>query len=134
MLYVLKRTVSRDENCRLHSNVSSCESIRIETLSRRRPNLTAMFVFDVLSGRLDSSALLWNFKISQPVGKLRNVHYLSVERHRTNYGLLEAVSFMSRAFNVLAHLFDSTVTRYTVRATVMAESTLKSHGPRMPVG
>lgn len=44
LIYALRRTVSRDENFRLLPYIDRCESLGLETLSRRRTNLCALFV------------------------------------------------------------------------------------------
>lgn len=98
--------------------VSRCELVGIESLSRRRFNLSAMFVFDVLSGRVNCPQLLSKFRVNEPLRTLRNADYLTLQRHRVNYGLFEPVNNMTRVFNVFAHFFGSSSTRHQFRSAV----------------
>lgn len=82
---------------------------------RRRLNLCAMFVFDILKGRIDAPALVLKLKRSQPLRSLRYGDYLTLDRHRTNYGQFEPVNDMSRTF---AHLYGDQMTRWQFRAKI----------------
>lgn len=132
LIYALRRTVRRDESFRLPSYESRCESIKIESLSRRRFNLAAMFVFDILNGRVDSPSLRSKLRINIPARALRNNEYLVIESHRVNYGLYEPINHISRVFNMFAHLFAPSVTRPAFRSGIKAMEltgvTLRKHG------
>lgn len=132
LIYALRRTVQRDRNYRLPPYVSRCESIGMEPLWRRRFNLSAMFVFDLLRGRICAPQLLLKLQLNEPVRVLRRVNYLTLVRHRTNYGMFEPINNLSRIFNMFAHLYDLQVTRNAFRLAVktlnLTDSILRNHG------
>lgn len=132
LIYALRRTVRRGQDYRLPSYVSRCESIGLESLSRRRFNLAALFVYDILTGRVDSPELLDKFKVNVPTRNFRNSRYLVLARHRSNYGLFEPVNNLSRIFNLFSHHQAVSATRGAfrslVRSTVLTDANLKRHG------
>lgn len=138
LIYALRRTVRRDADYRLPSYASRCESIGIESLSRRRINLGAKFVFDVLTGRVDSADLASRFQVNDPTRALRNTSFLILARHRSNYGLYEPVNNLSRIFNMFAHFYsdsiDRSAYRMAVRSFTLTDSILKRHGFLLSAG
>jgi hypothetical protein len=52
--------------CNLPPYVDRCALIRLETLAERRANACVMFIFDILSGRVNSSNLLSLISINAP--------------------------------------------------------------------
>lgn len=121
LIYALRRSVRRDDMYRLPSYVSRCESIGIE-----------MFVFDVLSRRINAPCLHSKFRLNEPVRLLRNVNYLTLDNYRVNYGLFEPINNASRVFNMFAHLYTIAVSRYQFRAAVKSmvstDMILQRHG------
>ena len=132
LIYALRRSVRRGTDYRLPSYVSRCESIGLESLSRRRFNLAAVFVFDVLYGRMDCPELLAKFRVNVPARDLRGAGYLVLARHRSNYGLFEPVNNLSRIFNLFSHhqAVASTrgVFRALVKSTVLTDAEMRKHG------
>lgn len=132
LMYALRHTVRRDANHRLPPYISRCKSIGMETLFRRRLNLSAMFVFDVLRERINSPSLSLKIRLNEPERSLRSVDYLLLDRHRTNYGLFEPITNVSRTFNMFSHLYDLLVTRNQFRSRVrlmpLSNAMLSRHG------
>lgn len=132
VMYALRHSVRRDANYRLPPYVDRCGSIGMETLSRRRLNLSAMFVFDLLRGRVDSSELRSKLRINVPSRQLRCEPFLILDSHRTNYGLYEPVNSVARAFNIFSDCYDRNVTRQrfrsSVRSKALSDSVLRRHG------
>lgn len=73
--------------------------ISLESLEARRFNSRTVFAFDCLQGVINSAELLSKFNISIPARSLRNHDFLQPDYHRTNYGLNDPISAMSRSFN-----------------------------------
>lgn len=132
LIYALRRTVRRDVNYRLPSYISKCQSIGIESLSHRRLNLSAMFVFDMLNNRIDAPNLCSKLSINRPNRSIRNASYLVLDNHRFNYGLFEPVNNLSRIFNMFAHLYSGSISRFVFRRCiklfVLTEAMLKRNG------
>lgn len=132
LLYALRRTMKRDSDFRLPSYESRCSSIGMERLSRRRFSLGAMFVYDVLTGRVDSPDLASKFEINAPIRSLRETSFMVLARHRSNYGLFEPVNNLSRVFNLFSRAYGDSVSRSafrsSVRSFVLTDSMLKKHG------
>jgi hypothetical protein len=70
--------------CDLPPYVDRSAFIRLETLAERRANACVMFVFDILSGRVNSSNLLSLISINAPWYHTRSDDFLRVDFHRTN--------------------------------------------------
>lgn len=120
VLYALRRTVARDENSRLPSYESRCKVLGIDSLKRKRINLSAYFVFDLLTNRIDALELRSQVVINEPVRRLREHQFLTVNYHRTNYGYYEPVNMLCVIFNSIAHLFNATVSRSIFRNRVQS--------------
>jgi hypothetical protein len=95
----------------LHPYVDRCALIRLETLTERRANACVMFIFDILSGRVNSSNLLSLISINAPWYHTRASNFLRVDFHRTNYGVHEPLNGAVRSFNEFADLFDLHLSR-----------------------
>ena len=132
LIYALRRTVRRDSNYRLPPYAYRCDLVKIESLSRRRLNLCALFVFDILRGRVKAPGLSTMLRVNEPPRPLRDEDYFLLDHHKTNYGLFEPVTNMSRTFNLFAHLYDELVTRdqfrLRVRSLKLTDEMLKRHG------
>lgn len=92
-----------------------CKLLNIESLSNRRKNSSALFVFDLLSGRIDAPNLLSLIDFNIPSRTLRNHEFLRLQRRRTNYGLSEPIRDMSSIFNDVSHLFEFGLNRFVFR-------------------
>ena len=99
VMYALRRSVRRDTNFRLPPYNDRCSSVGIEPLSVRRINQSALFIFDLLTGKIDAGSITDKLNISVPLRTLRNHNFIRLEQHRTNYGLFEPITNMSRIFN-----------------------------------
>lgn len=129
LIYALRRSMRRDENYRLPSFVSRCESIGIESLSCRRFNLSALYVSDVLTGGLDSSALRSKINVIQPVRILRNVQYLTIKRHDCNI-MLAILSILLLLVDYETTLFSLTESYVTalLLCEINGRNTYRSKG------
>jgi hypothetical protein len=56
---------------------------------KKRPVACIIFVFDILSGRVNSTSLLSMMHIVAPWNRTRGGDFLRVRFHRTNYGVPE---------------------------------------------
>jgi hypothetical protein len=69
-----------------------------------------MFIFDVLSGRVNAPNLLSVLDLITPLYATRGTEFLRIDFHRTNYGLHEPMSDAMRQFNAVIGLFDFSLT------------------------
>ena len=83
-----------------------CSVLNIEQLSNRSKNARILFVFDVLTGQIDSPKLLSFLEINAPVRLLRNHSFIRIPNRRTNYASFEPVLTMSSLFNEVYYLFN----------------------------
>jgi hypothetical protein len=67
----------------LRPYVDRCALIRLETLAERRANACVMFIFEILSGRVNSSNLLSLISINAPWYHTRTSDFLRVDFHCT---------------------------------------------------
>jgi hypothetical protein len=70
-----------------------------------------MFIFDILSGRMNSPNLLSALDLNTPQYRTRGSEFLRISFHRTNYGVHEPMSAAMREFNEVIGLFDFILTR-----------------------
>ena len=93
---------------RFAPSLFKCAILYIEPLSVRRKNSAVLFVFDVLTGRIDSPKILSLLDINVPARSLRNNSntFLRIKGHRTNYASAEPVLTMSNLFNEMYDLFS----------------------------
>ena len=95
--------------------------IDLESLEQRRLNASALFVFDLLSGRVKSDYLVslvclnvpFTRRTRAPISLLNPLH---VERHRTNYGCNEPMNRACIAVNSRSEIFDYGITRNAYRS------------------
>jgi hypothetical protein len=70
-----------------------------------------MFIFDILSTRVNSLNLLSLISINASWYHTRAVDFLRVDFHSTNYGVHEPLNGANRSFNEFAGLFDLHLSR-----------------------
>jgi hypothetical protein len=87
-----------------------CTLLHLDTLAKRRSIDCVMFIFDVLSGRVNSPNLLSFVDLITPRYPIRSTEFLRIDFHRTNYGLHEPMSGAIRQFNDIIELFDFSLT------------------------
>ena len=83
-----------------------CSLLNIEQFSDRSNNSKLLFIFDPLTGRIDSSKILSLLDINVPVRQLRNHSFFRLNMCRTNYAALEPVFSMMSLFNDMYYLFE----------------------------
>lgn len=115
--YALRRLQWRDPIV-LPPYENRCRLLNIETLSRRREIAGASFIFDLLSGRINSPALLGKINFNAPVRSLRNHQFLNPDFHRTNYGQSEPVTNLSNLFNKFTYLYEPDMSREIFRSSL----------------
>lgn len=93
--------------------------LEIESLAARRKNTCIYFMFDMLSGRIDSSPLMSLIDINVPPRSIRNHSFLRANFHRTQYGSFEPISNLSRIFNETFDLFNFDVARNVCRNRII---------------
>jgi hypothetical protein len=79
-----------------------CAHLRLDTLVKRRSIVCIMFVFDILSSRMNSTNLLSALDLNT----LRGSEFLRIGCHHTNYRVHEPMSTALREFNEIIGLFD----------------------------
>lgn len=112
--YALRRLQWRDRYI-LPPYEHRCRLLNIETLSHRRETAGASFIFDLLSGRIDSNALLGKVNINAPIRCLRNHPFLNPSYHRTNYGRSEPMTNLSNIFNRFVIFYEPGISRQIFR-------------------
>jgi hypothetical protein len=88
-----------------------CALLRLDTLVKRRSIACIMFIFEILSGRMNSPNLLSALDLNTPRYRTRGSDFLRIGFHRTNYGVHEPMSAAMREFNEVIGLFDFILTR-----------------------
>lgn len=92
-----------------------CSLLGIKSLEHRRRDACATFIFDLLSGKIDSMSLLSLIDFNIPTRRLRQYDLLRVRHHRTNYGANEPISYAMGVFNSVANVFDFGLSRRVYR-------------------
>jgi hypothetical protein len=81
--------------------------INLETLESRRNNLSAVFIFNILHGRINSSELSDNVKLNNN-RTTRISKYLLESNHTSNYGYNNPLNRGIRIFNSRINCYDKT--------------------------
>lgn len=86
----------------------------IVSLENRRACAGALFIADLLTGRVDAPVLL--SKLNFNVGRmLRYSEFLYIPTHRTNYGTHEPFNEIIKMFNKFYFLYDFSFSRETFK-------------------
>jgi hypothetical protein len=83
----------------------------LETLTKRRTIACILFIFDILTGKIDSTSLLASVRFNVSHYPLRTSEILRVDFHRTNYGMNEPLNNAVRKVNENFDLFDFNLTK-----------------------
>jgi hypothetical protein len=90
-----------------------CALLTLDTLLKQRPIACIMFLFDKISGRMNSPNLLFAVDLNTPIQyRTRGSKFLQISFHRTNYGVHEPMAVGMRKFNEVISLFYFILTRY----------------------
>jgi hypothetical protein len=76
-----------------------CALLRLDTLAKRRSVACVMFIFDVLSGRVNSLNLLSVLDLITPRYPTLGTEFLRIDFYRTNYRIHEPMSSAMRQYN-----------------------------------
>jgi hypothetical protein len=88
-----------------------CALLRLDTLVKRRSIACIMFIFDILSGRMNALNLLSSLDLNTPRYWARGSKFLRIGFHRTNYRVHEPMSAAIYEVNEVIDLFDFLLTR-----------------------
>jgi hypothetical protein len=64
-----------------------CTLLHLDSLAKKRSIACVLFIFDVLSGRVNSPNLLSGLDLITPRHPTRGTEFLRIDFHRTNYVL-----------------------------------------------
>ena len=99
----------------LPSYVHRLRLINLLQLSDRRKMACCLFVFDLLSGKINSDFLLTKFKRRPRIYDLRHPRLLYEELHTTNYGMNEPINRCCMIFNQFRDLYTPSISRTLYR-------------------
>lgn len=88
-----------------------CALIGLQTLTERQTFLRRMFIFDMLTNRIDCSCLLQRISFRAPNRQLRVASLLWIPGHRTDYGRNNPLDRSCELFNAVYDEFDFNVSR-----------------------
>lgn len=112
VMFALRKTYYRSENrFTLPPYITRCNLLSIKPLSQRRDDICCMFVYDLLTNKLDSPSLLSKLDIHVPSRLLRDTHTFRTAFCRTNYSRMEPIRRMCRLFNSVSCSFDFNMSR-----------------------
>ena len=77
-----------------------------------------MFCFDVITGKIDCSAILSQINFNCPTRSLRFNEFLKPVRHVTNYAKSEPINVIMYDLNLVSDLFDFGLDRDQFRQLV----------------
>lgn len=112
--YALRRLPWRDP-LHLPAYENRCRLIHLDTLCTRRNVAKALYVSDLLQGRVDCPEILQRINFYVQPRALRHNMLLRPQNHRTNYGMNSAVTGLQRVFNRVSTVFDFNVSRELLR-------------------
>lgn len=86
--------------------ISRCLLLGMDYLRWRRDITSLMYVFDIITGKIDSPKILELIRFNVPSRNLLTNHMFRTAPHRTNYAQNEPICRMLNLFNTYGHLFD----------------------------
>lgn len=118
-LYALRRLPWRNGVWR-SSYSDRCTLLEMVSLEKRRTFLQRMFVFDVLTGRIDCPQLREEITVHRPTRTLRNQPLLRIPFHRTLYGYNRPIDRCCRIFNSVSDEYEPSMTRERFKRKILA--------------
>lgn len=118
LLYALRRLGWNRDTFVLPTYSSRCQLINIETLARRRVNLSIFFIYDIMKGFLDAPALADTLRLNTPTINLRTNRTFHVQSYSTNYAANEPINRMCSLFNRVSNIFNASTTRDQFRTAI----------------
>lgn len=116
LLYSLRRLPRADPSSFvLPSYKSRCLLINIPTVEVFRDVQCALFVFDILTGKISCPELLEMIAIYVPFKNFRNSNFIRLPYRRTDYGRSDPILNVSRVFNRVFDGFDFGMSRNMFR-------------------
>lgn len=110
LLFALRKLGWRNR-LELPSYDSRCRLINLESLRARRRKFCALYVFDLITMKIECPQLFSVLKINQHQRNLRTSRIFRLVRHRTNYGNYEPVNNMCRIFNSVQNVYQPGMSR-----------------------
>ena len=96
-----------------------CTLLGLQSLEQRRIFLQRMFVFDILSDRIDCPQLRNEINVYRPVRQLRNQPLLRIPFHRTLYGYNRPIDRCCRFFNDVSNEFSPELPRNNFKLRII---------------
>lgn len=96
-----------------------CNLIHLQSLSTRRQIAQKMFIFDILSSKIDSPELLQTCNFNTSRRRLRRQPLLEIQTCKNNYTHNEPIIRAMRTFNSTNDTFDFNQTRLQFKNTLM---------------
>lgn len=90
-----------------------CKELNIETLRRRRINSCIVFIFDILSGRINSPSLRNQLNMTAARYLTRQTDFIKLNFCRLDCTINAAFRTSCKLYNVAALFVDTTTDRYT---------------------
>lgn len=119
VIYALRHVFVRSiDNFALPPYLDRCKLLSIKTLSSRRANMSIMFVFDVLTSKIDASNILSLLHVYVPHRQLRGSMFFRIPYKRTNYARAEPIYSMCCLFNSVSDLFDFGLSRLSFKNSI----------------
>lgn len=118
VLFALRRSVQR-HNYVLPSYSFRCNILKIRSLSVRRDDISIMFVFDILTNKINSPDTLGKLNLLVPNRSLRSSVMFRIPFCRTNYSRSEPFNHMCRNFNAVCSLFDFNMSRLVFKNRIL---------------
>jgi hypothetical protein len=91
-----------------------CALLCLATLVKRRSIACIIFIFDILSSRMNSPNLSLAHDLNTSQYRTRGSEFLRIGFDRTNYGVHEPKSVAMRELKEVIGLFDFILTRYQI--------------------
>lgn len=98
-----------DNNYVLAPYKDRCDSVELNTLVRRRLNLTILFIHSVISGKLKSPALRSQMTLNTGIRTLRNPEFIRVKVARTERSTFSPFKIACHLFNLAVLFIDPTL-------------------------
>lgn len=105
VLYALRK-LRWDRSTLLPPYANRSLLIDLQSLESRRNHSRAMFIYDILADKIDSTYIKNSLPPTTAYRTLRRLEFFKLPTYRTNYCMYGPINSMCRAFNSVSDVFD----------------------------
>lgn len=109
-----------ENNYILSPYIDRCKSVGLDTLVRRRINLSVLLIHSIIIGKFQSPSLRSKMDLNTGTRSLRNPEFIRLKFAKTDFSTYSPLNNACRMFNHAALFIDPTIPHYAFRKKLLA--------------